>query len=304
MKKMTLFIFLSLLMVFGCGDDAVAPEEPTVDLGKLYVATPSPSFVSVIDLLNPGDAINLYDHNNDGLNDVMSVAMDHSAQMIYGTELDHDRIVRMRADGTGDIEVVYDGDDGVSKPQGIAVDPATGRLYWANEETQQIMLGSMDGTEEPHAIYDGEDFGYACYGMWVDKENDLLYYTDQNWARIYKGNLDGTGEPVLVIPTLDGFYCSSAVQVVDDKIYWTDYCVDKIMVASLTGPLNVTTLYDISDDVDGPFAMYVDKENDRIYWSETVDNVIAYGNLDGTAEPVVIGELVNSWGIVLDKANP
>jgi hypothetical protein len=76
------------------------------------------------------------------------------------------------------------------------------------------------------------------------------------------------------------------------------------MVASLTGPLNVTTLYDLNDGVDGPFGLYVDKENDRIYWSETVDNVIAYGNLAGTAEPVVIDELINSWGIVLDKFNP
>lgn len=301
---MTLFLPFSLVMVFACGDDGDVPDEPKADLGKLYVTTRSPSFVSFINLLDPGDATNLYDHNNDGLNDVMSIAMDHSAQMIYSTEMDHDRIVRMKADGTGDIEVLYDGDDGVSRPQGIAVDPETGSLYWANEETKQLMLGSMDGTEDPHAIYDGEDFGYECFGMWVDKENDLLYYADQNWARIYAGKLDGTGEPVLVIPTLDGFYCTSAVQVVDDKIYWTDYCVDRIMVASLTGPLDVTTLYDISDGVDGPFALYVDKDNDRIYWSETVDNVIAYGNLDGTAEPVVIDELINSWGIVLDKKNP
>jgi DNA-binding beta-propeller fold protein YncE len=304
MKKMTLFLFVSLPMVFACGDDGEVVEIPEEGLGKLYVTAVQNGVVAVIDPLNPGDATTLYDHTNDGLNSVMGIAMDYSAQMIYSTEMDENRIVRMKADGTGDVEVVYDSDDGVNRPQGIAVDPISGNLYWANEETGQLMLGSMDGTEEPHEIYEGEDFGYECFGMWIDHENGLLYYGDQNWARIYAGNLDGTGKPVLIVPTLDGFLCTSAVQVVDDKIYWTDYCVDRIMVASLTGPLNVTTLYDLNDGVDGPFGLYVDKENDRIYWSETVDNVIAYGNLAGTAEPVVIDELINSWGIVLDKFNP
>jgi DNA-binding beta-propeller fold protein YncE len=290
------------LIAFSCSDDPV--ETPAPDLGKLYVTGSSPGIVSVIDPAEPGDAVVLYDFPNHGLRSVLGIAIDHDTQMIYCTEMEYDRIVRMKADGTGTVEVVYDADDGVSRPQGIAVDPVSGNLYWANQETSQLMLGSMDGNQEPHEIYEGEDFGYECFGIWIDHDKGLLYYGDQNWATIYAGKLDGTGEPALIVPTMDGFLCTSGVQVVDDKIYWTDYCVDRVMVASLTGPLNVTTLYTIDDGVDGPFGLYVDKENDRIYWSETVDNVIAYGNLDGTAEPIVIDELNNSWGIVFDKTEP
>jgi hypothetical protein len=304
MKKMTLFFFVSLMLVFSCDDDEGIQEEPEANLGKLYVTASSPGIVAVIDPSTPGDATTLYDHPSDGINTVMGITIDPVAHMIYSTEPEYNRIIRMKADGTGQVEVLYDADDGVQKPQGIAVDPISGNLYWANRDTNQLMLGSMDGKQEPHEIYDGEDFGYECFGMWVDHERGLLYYGDLNWASIFAGKLDGTGKPALIIPTLDGFFCTSGVQVVDDKIYWTDYCVDRVMVASLTGQLNVTTLYDINDGVDGPFGIYVDKENDRIYWSETVDNVIAYGNLDGTAEPVVIDELINCWGIVLNKTFP
>lgn len=302
MKKITL-VLVMIIAAFACGDDDEIVEIPVEDLGKLYLTAFSQRLVGVIDPTDPGEATELYDFFDDGLNPVMGIRIDHDTQMIYATETENNRIVRMKADGTGDVEVVYDATDGVGEPQGIGIDPITGKLYWANRSTNQLMRGSMDGSQVPEEMYSGEDYEYDCYGMWVDHDNSLLYFVDQNWARIYAGKLDGTGEPVLVIPTIDGFFCTSAVQVVDDKIYWTDYCVDRVMVASLTGNLNITTLYDKSDGVDGPFGLYVDKENDRIYWTETVNNEIAYGNLDGTATPVIIDELVNSYGIVLDKAN-
>jgi hypothetical protein len=304
MKKITLFLFVSLSIMFACGDDEPVAEIPEEDLGKLYLSTFSQRFIGVIDPTDPGEATELYDFFADGLNPVMAIRIDHDAQMLYSTEMENDRIVRMKADGTGTIQVVYDNDDGIGSPQGMAIDPITGKIYWANEVTKQIMRGSMDGTEEPQPMYDGEDFEYDCHGMWVDHDNGLLYFADENWARIWVGKLDGTGEPVLLIPTIEGFYCTASIQVVDDKIYWTDHCTDVVMRASLTGALNITTLYSKVDGVDGPFGLYVDKENDRIYWTETVDNVVAYGNLDGTAEPVVIDELVNSYGLDLDKANP
>jgi hypothetical protein len=304
MKKMTLYVFVSLSMMFACDDDGDVVEVPEEDLGKLYLSALSQRFVAVIDPDNPGDATELYNYFDDGLNPVMAIRIDHDAQMIYSTEMENDRIVRMKADGTGDVEVVYDETDGVGTPQGMVIDPISGKIYWANDQTKQIMQGSMDGTAEPQPMYDGVDYEYNCHGMWVDHDNGLLYFVDENWAQIWVGKLDGTGKPVLLVPTIEGFFCTSSIQVVDDKIYWTDHCTDVVMVASLTGTLNITTLYNKDDGVDGPFGLYVDKENDRIYWTETVDNVVAYGNLAGTAEPVVIDELVNSYGLVLDKVDP
>src|SRR5690349_18351527 len=119
MKKITLFFFVTLFIAFSCDDGGDIIEDPEVNLGRLYVTASSPGYVAVIDPSLPGDAATMFDHANDGINGVMGITIDPTTQMIYSTETEQNRIVRMKADGTGPVEVVYDADDGVMEPQGI-----------------------------------------------------------------------------------------------------------------------------------------------------------------------------------------
>lgn len=304
MRNRSVCLLVMIMIVFACseGDNTTPPEAEIEKFGKLYFTEHSGRNIGVIDPALLGEHTILANHFDDGLNSPIGITIDVDKGMLYAVEPEANRIIKMKADGTGAIEVLYDGADGVGAPQGIAIDISTNKIYWTNEETHQIIQGDMNGATAALPLYNGaEVFDYDSYGLWIHE--DLIYFSDRSWGRINVGNLDGSEIPTTVISSPKGIHCTSGIQVVGDKVYWADDCAHKILVANADGSGQPQILFDEDDGLNGPFGIAVDKENNKIYWSEVFTTVIAGGNLDGSGNRQVIEEGLFIYGIVLGKKN-
>jgi DNA-binding beta-propeller fold protein YncE len=301
MKKRLMYLLMVGSVALSCsGDDDSDVPDKIEETTKIYFSEHSGRNIGVVDPAKVGEHVILANHFDDGLNNPTGIAIDQEQGMLYAAETDGNRIIKLKADGTGDIVVLYDEGDGVAKPQGLAIDPGTNKIYWANEETHQILQGDMNGSSNITPLYGGaEVFEYDCFSLSIG--GGLLYFPDSSWGRIYAGKLDGSSMPELIIPTDEDYFCTAGIQVVGDKLYWADYCANKIFVANADGSSERQILFDETDDLNGPYSIGVDKVGGKIYWSEFFSTVIAGGNLDGSGNRQILEEKIFSLGIVVSS---
>ncbi|XP_019409279.1 PREDICTED: low-density lipoprotein receptor-related protein 2 [Crocodylus porosus] len=123
-------------------------------------------------------------------------------------------------------------------------------------------------------------------GLAVDWVGRHLYWTDAGTNRIEVAKLDGRYRKWLIYSQLD----QPAAIVVNPKLglmYWTDWGRQpKIECAWMDGQQRQTL---ISDDLGWPTGLSVDYlNNDRIYWSDSKENIIESMRPDGTARTIVL----------------
>ncbi|XP_019378305.1 PREDICTED: low-density lipoprotein receptor-related protein 2 [Gavialis gangeticus] len=123
-------------------------------------------------------------------------------------------------------------------------------------------------------------------GLAVDWVGRHLYWTDAGTNRIEVAKLDGRYRKWLIYSQLD----QPAAIVVNPKLglmYWTDWGRQpKIECAWMDGQQRQTL---ISDDLGWPTGLSVDYlNNDRIYWSDSKENIIESMRPDGTDRTIVL----------------
>jgi hypothetical protein len=213
------------------------------------------------------------------------------------------KIFKMKKDGSGTAEVIYDAADGVSYPTAITINKSNGNIYWCNSGSSQVMQGKSDGSVAPVALFGGDAVITDAYGIAIDLTNDKIYTSDFNYSYIQVGNLDGTGTMSSLWNNTDFadlvWPSNIYVEPGKNKIYWSDEYSDMVVVANLDGTGTPEVLFDDTDGVDRADGVYVDRSGGKIYWSETNNNEICRGKLDGTGAKETLITGVESYGIVL-----
>ncbi len=155
-----------------------------------------------------------------------------------------------------------------------------------------IDLGGYSGTSYNiigRNILDGGTF------LALDKAGGKMYWTCGR--TIERANLDGTAAEALVTRGASNTY-GIDLDVVDGKMYWTDYGTNKILRANLDG----TAMEElVTTGLGDPLGLALDLSAGKMYWIDWATDKIQRANLDGTAvEDLVTTGLDWAGGIALD----
>ncbi len=139
-----------------------------------------------------------------------------------------DSIYRANLDGTS-IETLH---SGISNPVGLALDLTHKKLYWTDNATQSLYQSDFNGgAKQTLASLPGPTY------LAIDEVNSLLYRTEyaggNGTGKIVVSGLDGANSTVL----LSGLDQPSgiALDLFNERMYWTDVSADKIRRANLDG---------------------------------------------------------------------
>uniref|UniRef100_A0A8U8BUY5 Low-density lipoprotein receptor-related protein 2 n=1 Tax=Geospiza parvula TaxID=87175 RepID=A0A8U8BUY5_GEOPR len=123
-------------------------------------------------------------------------------------------------------------------------------------------------------------------GLAVDWVGRHLYWTDAGTNRIEVAKLDGRYRKWLIFSHLDQ-PAAIAVNPKHGLMYWTDWGRQpKIECAWMDGQQRQTL---VSEDLGWPTGLSIDYlNNDRIYWSDSKENIIESMRPDGTDRTIVL----------------
>ncbi len=204
------------------------------------------------------------------------IAVDDVAGKLYWTDVSDHVIRRSNLDGSN-IETIIATD--LLFPYGITLDHDTDRLYWADLSGERIGFAHLDGSGAITLMTAPVGSGIA-----LDMLHSKLYFTtayiDATGA-IMRSNLDGSS-PVFVVTGHDR-PSSIALDVMAQKVYWTDYVVDVVRRADFDGS-DVEDLYVVGANLN-PDGITLDLGSGRVYWGQSVQTnreKIMYMNLDGS----------------------
>ena len=221
-----------------------------VDRGKMYWTDINNDVIRRADLngQNPGAALiktrELVTPNLVGTaTSPQSIALDLVNDKMYwidsGTQDTADgKIQRADMDGSNVEDLVT---TGLTNPYGIALDVDGNKMYWTDWNTDKIQRADLDGSNVEDLITTGLS---TPRDIALDLVNNKMYWTDAGNDLIKRADLDGSNVETLVetrklvTPNLTGsetIPLGIALDLVNDKMYWTDSATDKIQRADLNG---------------------------------------------------------------------
>ncbi len=204
--------------------------------------------------------------------------------------------------------------DGV---RGIAVDSVNAKIYWSDVNRHAISKANLDGRRRRDIVTTGLDFPFDVD---IDVRGRKIYWSDPSQNKIGRANLDGTDQTFIIpFPCVSsvGNFCAVggglAIDSVNKKLYWTTaYCSDDacstpesylgdIFRADLDG----SNIESVVAAVGRPASIQVDPIGNKIYWTDSVNDVVRRSNLDGTEinDLFVVGDNNNPNGLALDLNN-
>ena len=210
--------------------------------------------------------------------------------------------------------------DKTFKTSSMAVSAQNGRFFWTtfgsshnllnyNGSYSVIWRSNLDGSGL-QATNVRRFFEY--HGIAIDDHMDKMYWTGERSSyprktgKIFRANFDGTDEEELItFAPREGAHPSKiALDLENEKMYWTDQGSGKITRANLDGS-HAETL--IEPELEDPYSIALDSIANKIYWvnaSPTRADKVQRSNLDGTdVETLVTQDQVNPQGISLDLEN-
>ena len=259
------------------------------------------------------------------------IALDVSNGKMYWTELPNpDYYITLtikRADLNGqNVETIVD--TGISGPYSLALDVSNGKMYWTDSGFRNDTITRADlngenvetlieiGLDNPIGIAVGMSAGDVVtppsddHGDTRAEDTDLplptfnkIYWveeaSDENDGdgKVRCANLDGSDVQDLVTSGLKYSY-GFALDVTDDKMYWTDWNDNTIKRSDLNGE-NVETL--VSAGLSGPFGITLDVAGGKMYWTEVGNRTIKRADLNGENVQTLVDTGVSEpRGIALD----
>jgi len=179
------------------------------------------------------------------------------------------------------------------------------KIYWTDRGFDKIQRASPS-ILSPN-VEDLVTSGLSTtFGIALDLDGGKMYWVDAGIDKIQRADLDGTNvEDLLTVGLLNPF--GIALDIAAGRMYWTDYGTVKIQRAGMDIPGGQTaaTRTDVVDLVDTglntPFAIALDLDAGKMYFSDGGLDKIQRANLDGTSvEDVITVGSSNTWGIALD----
>ncbi len=301
-------VLISLVVIFSIFQISCKEEKDTAiqtpTASKLfYTKSSSDTVIGKIDLKNGNLATDFSRGAASGLigNSLVSLALNTKTGDIYVTnEEDNGPIFKINTNGVASI--FFNGTEAKS-PGGIAYNSTNDKIYWINRGNGKVYSLNADGSGSAVALYGGANVNAKGYSIQLDEVNNKLYYA--NFNAIYKGNLDGTGTPAVLYGFLADTIDSPsniALDVANNKIYWTDENANVVGSANLDGTGNFKILFNNSlHGVTRSDGLAIDTKGGKIYWTETAGSVsrIRIGNLNGSGTPVTLQSGFDSYGLLL-----
>uniref|UniRef100_UPI00227AF889 Calx-beta domain-containing protein n=1 Tax=Algoriphagus sp. PAP.12 TaxID=2996678 RepID=UPI00227AF889 len=161
------------------------------------------------------------------------------------------------------------------------------RIYWANNSS--IQSAKLDGSDI-QTVLTG-----SYTGVHIDNINQKIYF-HLNGGNIFKADLDGSNVETII----SGAQASGiALDLANNKIYWSQFYLDKIRRANLDG----TNVEDVLTTSNNPSGVFVDNFNGKLYWGKYNSDVFSRSNLDGSNIEDVISGLNQPWAVHVDALN-
>jgi low density lipoprotein receptor-related protein 5/6 len=266
------------------------------------------------------------------------IDLDTIAGKVYWSEqpTGDERIKRVNLDGSN-VETLLTPEGGLFLPANVAVDAMAGMLYWSDTTTNKIArapiprvsgIGGMGRSTGGVGITGAGDSGIVVTGNTVGVKG--IGYSGSGVMGVGStgvtgvGRYDGTGGSFTGETGVDGYGSmfglrgtsghpntnlveelltglsdptGIALDVANEKMYWTDPVDDKIYRANLDG----TDQEDlITTGTNHPYGIALDLVAKKMYWTDVIDNTIYRANLDGTGKETVVSGLGDPAGITLD----
>ena len=218
--------------------------------GKMYWTEPSGRQASQIQRANL-DGSN-FENLITGLNLSGGIALDAASEKMYWTNWGPGQILRANLNGSNVEALVTN----LTHSQDIALDVANGKMYWTDSSLHssgQIQRANLDGSNVetlitglsgPHAIA-------------LDVANGKMYWTVASGpqsGKIQRANLDGSQMEDIIAETVDNPQAYTitgiALDVVGEKMYWTNQSAGRIRRANLDGS-NIEDLFVGRGPIDG-----------------------------------------------------
>jgi hypothetical protein len=306
-KQFLLLLVLAAGVISSCKKEDGGTDDNAFT--ALYFLNYQDGKLSKINLSAPGSFTNVATITDDHYS---CIAYDPASGYVYiGNEPSlaaDSKISRVKTDGSGTVEVLFDAADGVSSPTSMVI--YGNKLIWANSGTDQIMTGNKDGSGTPTTLYGGAAVAGYSYGMaisgnklyWSEFSSNVVLFTQG----IHVGNLDGSGTPTVLYNATtdlaDAMRYPSNIAISNNKIYWADEDRNAVGVAPLNGSGPITELYGAAFGINEGDGLAIDERTGKIYWSETGDAEIKRANLDGSsasAETLLTTKV--TYGITLGR---
>jgi hypothetical protein len=223
-----------------------------------------------------------------GSEDSYGLAIDSTAGKLYWTEYVTGKIRRSNLNGSQIEDVLT----GLTTPLGITMDTVNGRMYW--HEESRIGWADLGGTNVHYVNNTG-----MALGMDVDTISGKLYWgLIDDSSKFERSNLDGSN--IETIMSVDSPSYSLALNVENNKIYWTEDETGLVRWANLDG----SNQQYISVGDGGVFGLALDTDAGKMYWSCVNFDLgppyvwIQRANLDGSGiENIVTGYTATSMAI-------
>ena len=192
-----------------------------------------------------------------------------------------------RADPDGsNIETIVTG----VQPWDLALDVAGGKIYWVSHRAFQnnVQRANLDGSNVEELVS-----GRGGQGIGLDVAAGKMYWAGN--SGIHRANLNGSGIETLITGLLNPD--SMDLDLIDNKIYWTDSLEGTIYRANLNG----TNIELLVTGLNHPQGLNLDLANGKMYWSNWPPlDKIQRANLDGTGIEDIAPGLGGLEGIALD----
>ncbi|KAA3606483.1 MAG: T9SS C-terminal target domain-containing protein [Calditrichaeota bacterium] len=163
------------------------------------------------------------------------------------------------------------------------------KVYWSVLSTQSIHKSNLDGTSAETV-----KTGINAYDFQIDYFNQKMYWID-NGTSIKRADIDGSNVEGLItgLSQLKGI----ALDLENDKIYFTNSALDKIQKSNLDG----SNVEDVVDTNAGPVEIELDLVNSKIYWSDTQVTDIFRCDFDGSNIESIID--AQCFDLAIDNVN-
>ena len=184
---------------------------------------------------------------------------------IYWGDIGTRQIQRANPDGSNIETVVTD-----ARAWDLALDNVGGKIYWVSLFDNRVRRSNLDGSNVEDLVP-----GRGGEGIDLDLAAGKMYWSGN--GMIQRANLDGSEIESLITGLSKPD--STALDLINDKVYWTDSSDETIQRANLDGSNVEVLITGLSE----PQGLNLDLVDGKMYWSNWPPiNKIQRANLDGS----------------------
>ncbi|RDC61863.1 hypothetical protein AHMF7616_00452 [Adhaeribacter pallidiroseus] len=243
------------------------------------------------------------------LGDVSDIVIDKAGNKLYWSSIATNQIMVGNLNGSGNPQLVFEGNDNVevNYPTGLAM--ANGKVYWANQGSSSIARANPDGSS-PEILFDAQDNVNYAQDIEMEVVGNKLYWTNVGTAQILRGNVNGSGTTEEVFGPDDNLQYPLGLKLDANsgKLYVADSPTaggvaptDRLLSGNLNGTGGLTALFESGEGVEAVFAVAIDTKGGYIYWitnnySGNSKNRLLRGKLDGSGKPQILIDNLESFG--------